>query len=256
MAAFANTGGIQNAVIQQPSSKVVNFNELARKCAPNIDPNTLQAVVRVESRFNPFAIGVVRGALPRQPTNLQEAIAAVNSLERRGFNYSMGLGQINKKNFKWLGLNNVTVFDPCTNLKAAERVLMDCFTRAENGRVTQSALQKTFSCYYSGNFRFGFTADFKGQPSYVNKILISSKSNSELAQLKIPAISSTVPISGGGATMKVNDNRPVKRTVIIKKAASVQPQSVENTQAVEAAVATEQPSPPKARQHWDAFGEF
>ncbi|WP_230472344.1 transglycosylase SLT domain-containing protein, partial [Kingella kingae] len=48
------------------------FNDLAAQCSSGIHPNTLQAVARVESRFNPYAIGVVQGALKRQPRTLTE----------------------------------------------------------------------------------------------------------------------------------------------------------------------------------------
>ncbi|EGC99197.1 lytic transglycosylase catalytic, partial [Burkholderia sp. TJI49] len=43
------------------------FAQLARACAPNVDPETLAALVRTESGFNPYAIGVVGGHLTRQP---------------------------------------------------------------------------------------------------------------------------------------------------------------------------------------------
>lgn len=43
----------------------VSFNRLAEQCGRDVHPDTLQAVARVESRFNPYAIGVVRGALKR-----------------------------------------------------------------------------------------------------------------------------------------------------------------------------------------------
>jgi type IV secretion system protein VirB1 len=35
----------------------------------------------------------------------------------------------------------------------------------------QHALQGAFSCYYSGNYSRGFRPDFKGQPSYVEKVV-------------------------------------------------------------------------------------
>lgn len=45
----------------------------------------------------------------------------------------------------------------------------------------QSAWKMAYSCYYSGNFKTGFIPDFKGQPSYVNKVLASmGKRNSAI----------------------------------------------------------------------------
>ncbi|WP_159069240.1 transglycosylase SLT domain-containing protein, partial [Burkholderia metallica] len=60
------------------------FAQLARACAPNVDPDTLAALVRTESGFNPYAIGVVGGHLTRQPASLDEARATARELAARG----------------------------------------------------------------------------------------------------------------------------------------------------------------------------
>ncbi|WP_224019776.1 transglycosylase SLT domain-containing protein, partial [Burkholderia vietnamiensis] len=70
------------------------FTQLARACAPNVDPDTLAALVRTESGFNPYAIGVVGGHLTRQPASLDEARATASELAARGFSYSVGLAQV------------------------------------------------------------------------------------------------------------------------------------------------------------------
>ena len=43
------------------------FLALALACAPQVHADTARALVSVESAFNPWAIGVVGGALVRQP---------------------------------------------------------------------------------------------------------------------------------------------------------------------------------------------
>ena len=45
-----------------------SFFALVAVCAPLVHPQTAHALVSVESAFNPHAIGVVAGALQRQPT--------------------------------------------------------------------------------------------------------------------------------------------------------------------------------------------
>lgn len=152
------------------------FNDLAAQCTNAVHPNTLQAVARVESGFNPYAIGVVRGSLKRQPRTLAEAVATAKSLHAQGKNFSMGLMQVNRYNLAAYGLNYETVFEPCKNINAGAKILKSCFDRA--GGKGQAALQKAFSCYYSGNFKFGFKSDFKGQPPYVTKIIMSALNNS------------------------------------------------------------------------------
>jgi type IV secretion system protein VirB1 len=146
---------------------------LAQQCAPSVHPQTMVAVVGVESGANPFAIGVVGGTLVRQPRHVAEATATAQALAQAGYNFSVGVAQVNRYNLARYGLDYVTAFDACANLRAGSLILKDCFDRARV-RITdeQQALHAAFSCYYSGNFATGFRADFKGQPSYVQKVVL------------------------------------------------------------------------------------
>jgi type IV secretion system protein VirB1 len=151
------------------------FVSLAQQCAPTVHYSTMAAVASVESGYNPYAIGVVKGQLVRQPVNKAEAIATAKMLEQAGYNFSMGVGQVNRYNLPKFNLTYETVFDACENLHAASLILKDCFERAKSKFPNeQDALQASFSCYYSGNFSTGFSQDFEGQPSYVQKILNSA----------------------------------------------------------------------------------
>jgi type IV secretion system protein VirB1 len=130
---------------------------LARMCAPAIDESTTLDLVSVESSFNPYAIGVVGAVLERQPRNRAEALATIAALERAGYNYSVGLAQINRNNFQRLGLTAASALDKCTNLAAMETILIECYERASAQRASaQRALRAALSCYYSGNFQTGF----------------------------------------------------------------------------------------------------
>ena len=140
---------------------------LLLSCAPLVAPDTAQALIRVESGGNPYAIGVVGGALVRQPSSLAEAVATTTALDAAGWNYSVGLGQINKHNFNRLGLGPSSAFDPCANLSAMQTILAECFTRASRRAVPQAALRDAFSCYYSGNFVTGH------DQGYVTKVLVA-----------------------------------------------------------------------------------
>jgi type IV secretion system protein VirB1 len=129
---------------------------LALACAPQVDAITVEALVSVESARNPHAIGVVGGALTRQPRNGAEAIATARALRNDGWNFSVGLAQINQANFERLGLTLDNAFEPCANLRAMQAVLGECFDRAALAWDSQPALRRALSCYYSGNFRTGF----------------------------------------------------------------------------------------------------
>lgn len=144
---------------------VNTFAALAMACAPLVHVNTTSALVAVESDFNPHAIGVVGGVLERQPRNLAEARATAAHLQASGWNFSVGLAQINLRNFERLGLNETTAFDPCENLRAMQRVLAECFDQASAEAPPQPALRRALSCYYSGNFVTGF------RHGYVDRIV-------------------------------------------------------------------------------------
>ncbi len=94
---------------------MIDLAALVLTCAPLVAQDTARALIQVESGGNPFAIGVVGGALVRQPANLPEALATVAALEAAGWNYSVGLGQINKRNFERYGLTPSTAFDACSH---------------------------------------------------------------------------------------------------------------------------------------------
>lgn len=127
-----------------------------------VPTEVMHHVVRVESSYNPYAIGVVGGRLVRQPKNLPEALATVRMLEGRGFNFSIGLAQVNRYNLDKYGLDSYEkAFEPCANLTAGSKILAECYRRAGGD------WGKSFSCYYSGNFSTGY------RHGYVQKIYAS-----------------------------------------------------------------------------------
>jgi type IV secretion system protein VirB1 len=140
----------------------LTFTALVTACAPLVHPGTAHALVAVESGFNPHAIGVVAGALERQPRNAAEALATATTLQARGRNFSVGLAQINVGNLTRLGLTVPEAFDACRNLDAMQTVLGECFDRAGTGD-SQRALRRALSCYYSGNFTTGFRRGYVGR---------------------------------------------------------------------------------------------
>lgn len=145
--------------------------KLINQCSDGVHPEVMQAIVSVESTFNPFAIGVVKGNLSRQPRSINEAMQAVQQLKANGKNYSVGLAQVNKVNFNKYGLSGVDIFHPCKNISAGSRILRSCYDGAlKRTSDNNQALKMAFSCYYSGNYRTGFTRDFPNQKPYVYKV--------------------------------------------------------------------------------------
>ena len=164
------------------------FVALALMCAPLVDPSTDRALVAVESGFNPHAIGVVGGALMRQPRNRAEALATARALEADNRNFSVGLAQINLHSLQRLGLSLETAFDPCLNLAGMQAALTECLERTDprqNDR--QRSLRRALSCYYSGDFVTGF------RHGYVRRVIDAMQapagrpaSSPSLATLELP----------------------------------------------------------------------
>ncbi len=151
---------------------------LALACAPNIHPVTLDALIRHESGARQYAIGVNRKgkALPQQPHDLEAARQAAEDLIAGSIDFDAGLGQINVRNWAWLGLTSTTVFDPCQNLAATQAILSACYARAlSTHRDQQRALRAALSCYNTGNFTKGFAN------GYVGKVLAQ-------AGIRVPAL--------------------------------------------------------------------
>lgn len=126
----------------------------------------------VESNGNPYAIGVVGGRLVRQPGNLAEAIATAEALAAQGYNFSLGVAQVNRANFAAYGLDTYQqAFATCDNLTAGSRILADCLARM------RGAWDKALSCYYSGDPVTGL------REGYVQKVFASmdAAGSSELA---------------------------------------------------------------------------
>ena len=135
-----------------------------------VSMDVMQHVINVESSRNPFAIGVVGGALVRQPKALDEALATVRMLEEKGYNFSVGLAQVNRYNLAKYGLDSYEkAFQQCANLQAGSRILAECYKRSGQD------WGKSFSCYYSGNFTTGF------RHGYVQKIYDSMRRGQQVA---------------------------------------------------------------------------
>lgn len=223
----------------------MDFQNLAQQCAPAAHATVLQAVVRTESGFNPYAIGVVGGHLVRQPRNRDEAVATARALHAAGWNFSLGLGQVNLHNLARFDLDLERVFDGCANLRASAAILQECYARAAKlfgaGDVAHRA---AFSCYYSGNFRRGFVRD-AGRTSYVQRVV----ANLPATPGTVPSMSAPIPIVTDGTAKPAARARP-----------SGQRQTAETSSARREApddgLRGRPADSPKPHAAWDALRDF
>jgi type IV secretion system protein VirB1 len=137
---------------------------LAAQCAPGVAPSTIAAVVHTESKGHQFALnvnGVARQ--PARPANAADATRISRHYIARGHSVDLGLGQINSRNLAPLGLTWDSVFDPCTNIGAAGKILAGNYHQVRDGRMPQEALRVALSMYNSGSKTRGFRNGYVGR---------------------------------------------------------------------------------------------
>lgn len=142
----------------------------------------MAAIVKTESGFKPFSIGVNKSEvkLIRQPANKQEAVTTAKWLISNGYNIDMGMAQINSANMKWLGVSIDDLFDPCKNVAAGAKILLNNYIDAfKKIGEPQDALRAALSSYNTGNA----TAGIKN--GYVAKVTAAS--------VTVPALLSLAP---------------------------------------------------------------
>jgi type IV secretion system protein VirB1 len=131
------------------------FLSLAMQCAPSIHPDTIHDITKTESSFNPYAIAEIipqDGGRSRvvsyNPSDKAKALEIVKEIKKRKHRYSVGVMQITSTNFPVFNVDAETMFNPCDNLRVAEKIIVDCYKRG-------GTLVRMLSCYYSGNFETG-----------------------------------------------------------------------------------------------------
>ena len=126
---------------------------LLQKCASEVAPVTMAAIVQDESSGWPWAINVNNlpgGGSKRFPTK-QAAVAAAIRYIRMGYKVDLGIAQVDSENLGWLGLSVSQVFNPCTNLQAAQKILVAAYRQA--GADGAASLKGALEAYNSGNTR-------------------------------------------------------------------------------------------------------
>jgi type IV secretion system protein VirB1 len=125
------------------------------------------AIVGVESGGNPYAVSInypqaliAQGRdlpdLGSPPRSASEASRLAESLARQGYSTSLGLAQISTEHLKEFGLSYVQLFDPCTNLQLAERILLRCKQQVTaSGSAAAPPIAQILSCYNSGSETLG-----------------------------------------------------------------------------------------------------
>lgn len=150
---------------------------LSLQCAPSVAPQTVLAIVHTESRGQPLALNVNGAKQPARPEIKVDAMATAQRYIAAGYSVDLGLGQINSRNMRRLGLTWDNVFDPCTNIRALGRILSENFRSVADGRHPQIALRLALSMYNTGSpsrgFRNGYVAKVVGNAGATDSAAIA-----------------------------------------------------------------------------------
>jgi type IV secretion system protein VirB1 len=178
---------------------------LASQCAPSVAPETVLAIIKTESNGEQFALNVNGGKQPARQASAADAAATARRYVAAGYSVDLGLGQINSRNMRWLGLTWETVFDPCTNVAALARVLTSNYNAVQAGRDPQTALRVALSMYNTGSQTRGF------RNGYVAKVVSNAgiASTPALYSVEIPHVA-TVAI----ASVDLRENLAPENTTL------------------------------------------
>lgn len=144
--------------------------ELLTLCAPQVAPETVQHIIRVESSGNPLALNINGAKLPRKPADAADAAKIAHEFIGAGYSVDLGLMQVNSRNLAKLGYTVEDMFEPCKNIAAGAKVLTNFYAGAkERHGDGQTALRAALSAYNTGSFTAGFSNGyvaryFDGQP--------------------------------------------------------------------------------------------
>ena len=130
-------------------------------CAPaNVAPQTIAAIIRVESGGDPLVLHINAGAngILIHPIGIANALSIVKRATSAGSSVDIGLMQVNTSNVGKLGYTIEQMFDPCTNIKAGATILSADYSGALGvAPAGQKALQAALSAYNTGNYHSGFS---------------------------------------------------------------------------------------------------
>lgn len=131
----------------------MDYLALAQHCAPDIDSALVVRLVRRESAFNAFAIGLDgRDSLKPQPQTFDDAVSTAERLIQQGIKFSAGPAQIHIDNIRRFGLTWRQVFHPCTNLAYAQTIFLKFHDKAvAAGLQGDDAVFAALRGYNSGN---------------------------------------------------------------------------------------------------------
>jgi len=140
-------------------------------CGPDVHPDTIRAIIEVESAGNPLAILDNATGKSYKPKDRAQAVQIAGDLLAQGHSLDMGLMQINSQHLKKRNIDYRQLFDPCLNIRAGTTILAEFYrlhTRNNPQDSPDLILLKSLSSYNTGT-------QYRGR-KYVSKILRKASS--------------------------------------------------------------------------------
>lgn len=178
----------------------------------------MAAVVKTESSFKPFSIGINKSAarLSRQPQTKDEAVSTARWLISSGYNIDLGFSQINSANLKRLRMSVDDAFDPCANLAGGAAILTENYKAALlTKRDPQTALLAAISTYNTGNQIGGF------RNGYVRKVTANASRHSARPVESSPA-----------AAIPLVPKKPLPNNSLVPRGEHARPRHIDDQAAI------------------------
>lgn len=150
---------------------------LAVQCAPQVNPNTILAIVATEAAahalggYNEYSININDKSQRRfrQPKTIAEAVKITRQSIKNGQSVDIGLMQVNTQHLEKYKVTATQLFDPCTNIRVGGAILTDYYLKTKKSKRLQNRLFVAFSLYNTGNSLRGF------KNGYVSKVVNSAR---------------------------------------------------------------------------------
>lgn len=127
-----------------------------RACAPAAAPDTMAAIVAVESGGWPYAVNDNTAHRRYRPRTRDQALRIARAAIRAGDSVDVGIAQVNSGNFAAFHVNVDRMLEPCANLRVGSLILANAY-RVAAARFPQrpEALWHAIMAYNTGSLFAG-----------------------------------------------------------------------------------------------------
>ena len=125
---------------------------LLKRCALQVSPVTMAALVAQESDGDPYALDDDSTHIVYHPVSYAGAARLAAELIDAGHSVDLGLAQVNSGWLSALHLTAAELLEPCENLRAGSLILLRAWRAARDGPRAKR-LARALAIYHSGNTR-------------------------------------------------------------------------------------------------------